>query len=191
MALNLNLTLNNVRANYRGKFENVSTNFQIDKTNLSRKVLEIKKPMNRVAEDLKILLQARFNNDIGLLARSIGIPPELINDIISGATFAPPEILKEIEKYSISKSSDIQIGDRVEITNLGNNNSNEVLSGKKDNVRDLKAKVSDLEKRLKDKDKMLEDKDEMLEDKDVVIKVKDQLIASLNETIKLLRESKN
>lgn len=158
MMLNL-LTLNDVRANYNGEFNNVLTDINFAATNTSIEVLDVKnKFMSKFSDELKSILRSRFNNDIEAFAESLGLTTDQVSNLLLiGASESPSDSARIAENVS---GDNIQIGDKIEInTGDGNNDFSGILN---ETIKSQKNKIAYLEDLLKEKDEVIATQKEMI-----------------------------
>lgn len=157
---------------FNDKVENNALNADRTKSLLSLldKEKNIMEDSSKFIIDLKTLLSSCYHNDVELLARSINISSEQINDCLAGKTHPIPELIKEVERRKNSPGSGgdyIQIGDKIEINNSGEgftNNYDGMMKGyENDIIKELKMEVSELHKMIKEKDKLIAEKERLIE----------------------------
>lgn len=190
MIINLIDFSNNIKSVYHKEFSgDIINSIEGNRTIIPFTVLNDKKNImdnRRFIEDLKLLISSRFENDIELFARTVGVTPEQLHLFLLEKGDPPKAICGELEKNKEPKKcGNIQIGDKViEINNSGDgmtNNFEGILKGSQlDLIKSIKEENSTLHKLIKGKDELLKDKDELLSEKD-------KLISALQETIELLK----
>lgn len=171
----INLIDNSIKASYKGRFEQITTNIkqEMDRTNSSNIVLDMKKQHmddNRLyKEDLRLLIFSRFENDIELFASTIGVPPEQIQKFLDGRNDPPRALCGELEDKNreTKKGDNIQIGDKViEINSSGDgmtNNFEGILKGSQTElIKRMKMEIADLKKIMKEKDRLIDLQNEMI-----------------------------
>lgn len=172
MMLNL-MDFSSINTNYRGDFNNVTTDITVE-----RKIMGNK----RFIEDLRTLIRSRFDNNIEFLSSEVGVPVDMINNILDGKVDPQRGLIESIDKITNSRQEDIiQYGNKIEICGSGNTNNFEggFIGTNNEENRELKIKVADQDRMLKEKDRMLDEKDQMLDEKDELIKTLKEMLEML------------
>ena len=161
-----------INTDYSGQFNDVTTTTTANRTNQASNLFGIENNCmtnKQVIDNLNALLSNRFNNDVGSMAHALGIPIDIMRNLLLGNIDIPQEIIKRLDDYN-TKGDYFQFGDRIEINNSGDGYSqsfSDLTKSDDDYVKRLKIENSDLKKMLKDKD---------------------ELISALKETIELLKK---
>lgn len=162
-----------INTDYSGQFNDVATTISANRTNQASNLFGIENNCmtnKQVIDNLNVLLSNRFNNDVGSMAHALGIPIDIMRNLLLGNIDIPQEIIKRLDDYN-AKGDYFQFGDRIEINNSGDGYtqsfSDLTKSNDDDYIKKLKIENSDLKKMLKDKD---------------------ELISALKETIELLKK---
>lgn len=188
MTINMPNLSTSYRSSISGVFhEKVETNNRnIQRTNQDVRALNLKKETmdnNRFIDELKSLLQSRFNNDIDKLAKCLGRPANDVSDFMNGLTDIPPGFIEDLTKC-LSKNSGgerVQFGDKyVEINNTGDGYTNYfdgMMKGAQiDIIKKMKLEMSELKKIIKSKEETIKSYEEMMKSKDELIEIlKEQL----------------
>lgn len=154
-----------------GDHNDITTTISADQTNCTPELLDMKSynmDNKRTLEDFKLLLSGRFNNDLELMARSLGLPSDQIRSILLENGISE-EVDKRLNECGCKNGDYFQFGNRVEINNSGDGYQQsfaDILESDNEVIKKLKADNAHLKK---------------------IAKEKDELIASLRDTIEILK----